>query len=101
MQQDERSLMEYIYDESSYTPSPMTGFQLNTTPISIAMARLDALYEEYYTGFTHGAYGDQTAAKIAELHTRSEQVGLEKVRTEIMNQVQTHLDSRANQSNGV
>ena len=101
MQQDERSLMEYIYDESSYTPSPMTGFQLNTTPISIEMARLDALYEEYYTGFTHGAYGDQTAAKIAELHTRSEQVGLEKVRTEIMNQVQTHLDSRANQSNGV
>ena len=65
------------------------------------MARLDALYEEYYTGFTHGAYGDQTAAKIAELHARSEQVGLEKVRAEILSQVQKHLDSRSDSSDGV
>lgn len=95
MNEEERSLMEYIYDEDSYTPSPLTGFQLNTTPIAIELARLDALYEEYYTGFTHGAYGDQTAAMIAELHARSEQVGLEKVRAEIISQVQQHLDARA------
>lgn len=32
---------------------------------------------------------------IAELHARSEQVGLEKVRAEIISQVQQHLDARA------
>lgn len=92
---EERSLMEYIYDTDSYTASPLTGFQLNTAPISIELSRLDALYEEYYTGFTHGAYGAQTAEKIAELHTRSEQIGLEKVRSEIIAQVQKHLDTQA------
>ena len=91
----ERELMEYAYDTGSYTASPLAGFHLRTSAISIELARLNALYAEYYTGFCHGTYGEDTAARIAELHARSEQIGLETVRAEVIRQLQEFLDARA------
>lgn len=91
----ERALMQYIYDTGSYTPSPLAGFHLRTGAISIELARLGALYAEYYTGFCHGTYGADTAARIAELHARSEQIGLETVRAELIRQLQAFLDAKA------
>ena len=91
---EERALMEYTYDVDSYTASPLVGFHLRTSPISIELARLDALYAEYYTGFCHGTYGADTNARIAELHARSEQIGLETVRSELIRQLQAFLDTR-------
>lgn len=77
------------------TPSPLAGFHLRTGAISIELARLGALYAEYYTGFCHGTYGADTAARIAELHARSEQIGLETVRAELIRQLQAFLDAKA------
>lgn len=91
--ENERTLMEFTYDESSYTASPLTGFHLRTSGISIELARLNALFAEYYTGFTHGAFGTDTAAKITELHSRSEAMGLETVRQELIRQLQVFLDT--------
>lgn len=91
---EERALWEFLYDSGSYTSSPLTGFQLDTSPIRIEIASLEALYADYYTGLMNGAYGEGTAAVIAELHHKSVDAGLESVRAEILRQVQSHLDSK-------
>lgn len=92
---EEKALLEFTFDQSSYAASPLAGFTLNTTPIAIEIAGLNSLYAEYYTAFGHGAYGAQTQEKIDELHTRSEAIGLETVRAEIIRQIQTHLDKNS------
>ena len=91
----EKALLEFTFDQSSYAASPLAGFTLNTAPIAIEIASLNSLYAEYYTAFGHGAYGAQTQEKIDELHTRSEAIGLETVRAEIIRQIQTHLDKNS------
>lgn len=92
---EEKALLEFTFDQGSYAASPLAGFTLNTTPIAIEIAGLNSLYAEYYTAFGHGAYGAQTQEKIDELHTRSEAIGLETVRAEIIRQIQTHLDKNS------
>lgn len=87
----EKDLMLYLQDSSSYTSSPLQGFQLSTNRISIEYASLNAIYSEYYLGFTHGAYEEQTTEKIAELHERSINAGLETVRQELIRQIQEYL----------
>lgn len=95
LEPEEKSLMTFMLEPSSYTVSPLAGFNLQVNRISIEMACLNALYKEYYIGMMHGAYGADTAAKIAELHSRSEQMGLETVRTELISQMQQYLDTKA------
>lgn len=90
----EKELMEYIYSPESYTLSPLSGFNVSTSRIGIELACLNALYETYYTGFMHGAYGDKTAAKVQEFHEHSVELGLETVRMELIHQLQQHLDAR-------
>lgn len=90
--ESEKALLEYTFDPNSYTASPLTGFTLNTTSIAIEIAGLNSLYNEYFIAFGHGAYGSETQAKIDEMHTRSETIGLETVRAEIARQVQQYLD---------
>lgn len=91
---EEKSLMTFMLDPASYTPSPLAGFNLQTNRIAIETACLNALYAEYYIGFAHGAYGADTAAKIAELHTQSVGMGLETVRAELIRQMQHYLDKK-------
>lgn len=89
---NEKELLEFIFDPDSYTTSPLSGFTLNTQSIAIELAGLSSLYDEYYIAFGHGAYGAQTQEKIDELHARSEALGLETVRAEVIRQIQAHLD---------
>lgn len=91
---EEQLLLEYIYDPESYRASPFAGFRIRTTPVGAELSLLNALYEEYSVGFSHGAYGEHTQEKIDELHERSVAVGLETVREEIVRQLQAFLDTR-------
>lgn len=88
----EQALMKYVFSLDSYTASPLAGYTINAQPIRIEIASLDALFAEYYTGFVHGTYGENTPSKIAELHTKSLEFGLEKVRSELIGQIQRYLD---------
>lgn len=88
----EKDLMEYVFSPENYVSSPLVGWTIDTTPINVEITMLNMLYAEYYTGFVHGAYGENTAAKISELHQRSLEAGLETVRGELISQIQQYLD---------
>lgn len=90
--ENEKRILNYAFDKSSYSAIPIAGWSLNTSGLSIELARLNALYQQYYPAFSHGLYGDTTAQKIAELHARSLSAGLETVRREIITQAQYYLD---------
>ena len=84
--------MNYAFDKNSYSTIPIAGWSLSTSRISIELAQLNALYQEYAPALSHGLYGSDTREKIAELHARSLPLGLETVRKEIVTQVQYYLD---------
>lgn len=92
--ENEKKILNYAFDKSSYSAIPITGWSLDTAAISIELTRLNALYKEYAPAFSHGLYGKDTSRKIAELHTRSLDAGLETVRREIAAQAQYYLDYR-------
>lgn len=94
LSESEKELMEYMFSPGSYAASPLAGYTIDTRPVGIEIASLNALYAEYYTGFVHGAYGDDTAEKIAEFHARSLEAGLEAVRGELVSQMQRYLDKK-------
>lgn len=94
LSESEKELMEYMFSPDSYAASPLAGYTIDTRPIGIEIASLNALYAEYYTGFVHGAYGDDTAEKIAEFHAKSLEAGLEAVRSELVSQMQRYLDKK-------
>lgn len=91
---DEKALLEYVYDPESYTLSPLSDFSMDPSRLGIELACLHALYENYYTGFQHGAYGERTEEMVRELHERSTALGLETVREELIRQLQQHLDKQ-------
>ncbi len=91
--ENEKSLLEYTYNTDNYTPSPLAGWTLDTTKISIELAQLTALYNEYSTAFSHGLYGDETQQKINELHQKSQELGLDTVRNEVKRQAQLYLEA--------
>ena len=89
----ERALTQYAFSDASYRKIPLSGWSLNTASISIELAQLTALYQEYAPAFKHGSYGGQTGDKIAELHGKSLELGLETVRQELIRQAQYFLDT--------
>lgn len=88
----EKKILNYAFDKNSYSTIPIAGWSLDTSRISIELAQLNALYQEYAPALSHGLYGPDTQEKIAELHARSLPLGLETVRKEIATQVQYYLD---------
>jgi len=90
----EKKILNYVNDEKSYSPVSIAGWSIDTSKISIEIAQLSALYEESYTLFQEGQYGNQTQAKLTEFHQRSEEMGLENVRKAIKEQVQNYLNTK-------
>ena len=92
--ENEKKILNYAFDKRSYSAIPIAGWSLDTSGISIELTRLNALYKEYSPAFSHGLYGNDTSRKIAELHARSLDAGLETVRRQITAQAQYFLDYR-------
>lgn len=95
MKENEHQLAIYTTEEQNYTASPLLGFIFDTRNINLELSALKALFSEYYIGFTHGAYGVNTTETIQELHEKSMDAGLEKLRKEIYDQIQTYLDENS------
>jgi putative aldouronate transport system substrate-binding protein len=83
-------IYDYMYNPASYTLSPLAGFNFNTTNVESEIATINA----YSYKFDWAAYGDETAAKIKEYHEACEDAGIEKIRTELIKQVQEFLDAK-------
>lgn len=87
------SYYDFMMDESSYVLSPITGFSFDTTKVETEIANLTALSDELQ--FHNALYGDETLAKVKDWHDKAESAGLENVRTELVNQLQSFLDMKA------
>lgn len=84
-------LMDYQYSSEAYTLYPVTGFTFDSTNVESEVATLNALYADFKGAW--GAYGDDVTAKMQELNKNAKDAGLEKVREELMTQLQAYLDA--------
>jgi putative aldouronate transport system substrate-binding protein len=82
----------YMLSPDTYTQSPLSGFNFNTTSIQSEIANVSALSSELMTRFA--LYGDDTAAKIDEWHKNAADVGLDTIRAELVKQAQEFLDMK-------
>lgn len=83
---------DYMLNPDSYTPSAISGFKLNTAPVETEIANVSALSNELLLRFAlHGA---DTEAVIDKFNADAKKAGLEKIRTEVMTQLQEFLDMK-------
>lgn len=89
----EKKIADYIRDPDSYTQIPLAGWSFDSTKAATEVARLEAEFSQYRLTLAHGKYDRQLAELLAEMRTKFENNGLEKVRTQIIFQAQEFLDS--------
>lgn len=84
---------DYIYDESTYKLSPMSGFSFDASNVETEAASITALSNELQLNIS--LYdADEAVAKINTWHADAENVGLEAVRQEMIDQIQAFLDAK-------
>ncbi len=82
---------EYIYDNATYQLSPLAGFTFDKSKVETEVANVSALSSELL--FTLSMYdANEAVEKIKGWHKDATQVGLEKVRAELIAQIQAFLD---------
>ncbi|OYP47008.1 hypothetical protein CG709_03485, partial [Lachnotalea glycerini] len=69
---------DYMYNQDSYTLSPLAGFNFDSSSVESEVATISAYTSDYK--FEWAAYGTDTASKIKEYHDACENAGLDKIR---------------------
>ena len=82
----------YQNDVSTYTPSLLSGFAFDTTPVVTEVATITAYAGELQLRFALG--GNDTEKLIDNFHKKAVDAGLETVRAELIKQVQAFLDMK-------
>ncbi|MBQ9591053.1 MAG: extracellular solute-binding protein [Butyrivibrio sp.] len=91
--EDLKSQYEYILSDSTYKLSPLAGFVFDSSNVETEVANISALSNELQ--LTLSMYDAETAEKMIDSwHSEAEKVGLEKVRTELVTQIQEFLDAK-------
>lgn len=84
---------DYIYDESTYQLSPLSGFSFDSSAVESEVASISALSNELQLNIS--LYdADEAVEKLATWHADAEAVGLETVRQELISQLQAFLDAK-------
>jgi putative aldouronate transport system substrate-binding protein len=84
---------DYMYSVSTYKLSPLAGFAFNSSEVETEIANVTALSNELQ--LTISKYSsDEAVAKINAWHAEAAKVGLEKIRAELIKQVQAFLDAK-------
>lgn len=84
---------DYIYDESTYQLSPLSGFSFDPSNVETQVASISALSNELQLHIS--LYdADEAVQKINTWHSDAEKVGLEAVRQEMIDQIQAFLDAK-------
>lgn len=68
LSEQEKQLLEITMDEKNFVESPLSGFILDQSRISMECLQLEELYADYYIPLQHGGYGEQTEEMIAAFH---------------------------------
>lgn len=88
-----QSRFDYMYDTSTYSLSPLSGFVFDTSNVETQIANVSALSNELQ--LTISMYdADEAIEKIKQWHTDAEKVGLEDIRAELISQIQAFLDAK-------
>ena len=85
-----KAMFDYQNSRDAYTRSPLAGFTFDPSPVSTQMASVSALSGELMTRFA--IYGDRTDDVIDTWYADAVTVGLDDIRMELINQIQTFLD---------
>ncbi|ACT00653.1 ABC transporter substrate-binding protein [Paenibacillus sp. JDR-2] len=85
-------LLDYQSKNETYYLTPMSGFTFNTEPVKSEIAKISPLVQQRDPIFNNGLDKNwkQSAAKV---NKQMESYGLEKVRQEVIKQVQAFLDA--------
>jgi putative aldouronate transport system substrate-binding protein len=84
---------DYMYDFETYRLSPMAGFAFNPSGIQTEVANVSALSNELQLTISKYDAGE-AVRRINNWHTEASKVGLEKIRAELIRQVQDFLDAK-------
>lgn len=88
-----KSRFDYMYDPSTYSLSPLSGFVFDTSKVETQIANVSALSNELQ--LTISMYdGDEAVKKIEQWHKDATDVGLEEIRAELISQIQAFLDAK-------
>lgn len=88
-----KSRFDYMYDPSTYSLSPLSGFVFDTSKVETQIANVSALSNELQ--ITISMYdGDEAVKKIEQWHKDATDVGLEEIRAELISQIQAFLDAK-------
>lgn len=90
----EKRITTYKNDPRSYTLIPLAGWNLDATKVSTEIAQLEAIFSEYKSQLAHGQSKGQIPLILAEMCSKFEKNGIEKVRKEIKNQAQDFINSK-------
>ena len=84
---------DYMYDTSTYSLSPLSGFVFDTSNVETQIANVSALSNELQ--LTISMYdADEAVEKINQWHADATEVGLEEIRAELISQIQAFLDAK-------
>lgn len=88
-----KSRFDYMYNPSTYSLSPLSGFVFDTSKVETQIANVSALSNELQ--LTISMYdADEAAQKIEQWHKDATEVGLEEIRAELISQIQAFLDAK-------
>ncbi len=88
-----KSRFDYMYNPSTYSLSPLSGFVFDTSKVKTQIANVSALSNELQ--LTISMYdADEAAQKIEQWHKDATEVGLEEIRAELISQIQAFLDAK-------
>ena len=87
-----KAYYDYQNDVSSYVPSKIAGFTFDTANVATEVATITAYAGELQLRYALG--GDDTEKIIADFHQKASDAGLEKVRAELISQLQAFLDMK-------
>ena len=86
---------EYMDRESTYEDSPLTGFVYNSSRVKTELVAVNQEYSKIWFQLFHGTLDDVEQA-LDVYYQNARKVGLEKIREDLIRQVQDFLDRRGN-----
>jgi putative aldouronate transport system substrate-binding protein len=91
---DIQRLFEFQYAPDSFSRIPISGFFFDEREVITELAQIRAIYEKRRNALLCGIY-DDPAAVLGQMNEEMEAAGLEKVKRELVRQVQVYLDGLA------
>ncbi|XEC93980.1 extracellular solute-binding protein [Paenibacillus tarimensis] len=95
LDENARKYYEYLADPSTYYKRPLAGFKFDPSPVKSEVAKVQPKYDEFYSILQHGLYKDPYV-EARKANEEWKALGLEKIREEIVKQLQAYIDAGGN-----